>query len=302
MSTYRERRLERASRLREWAEKRAARSSGQFKRAHDLVSGIPMGQPILVGHHSERRHRRTLERSDSAMRRGWEDSNKADAMSYTAGNIEDAADRAIYMDDPDAIERLTAKIAALEAKRDARKRANVIVRSKRLDAATKTVQLAELLKWPADLAAKLLEPDCCGRLGFPAYSLQNIGGTITKERGRLAQLQRAKTSVGTAVVAPHAATATARAGLLVTAAMTTPAKSWKKPREVWNVSGNLAFWRPALVELGGTLYGGAVSFWEDPTDEIEAAAVAAEFEAHRAADPHCTCNDCIAAHAAGGQS
>lgn len=276
MSTYRERRAERAERLREWAAKRAARSSGQFKRAHELVSGIPLGQPILVGHHSERRHRRTLERSDSAMRQGWEDSNKAAEMASRAANIDDAADRAIYMDDPDAIERLTAKIAALEAKRDARKRANVIVRNKKIDAATKTAQLAELLHWPAALAAKLLEPDCCGRYGFPAYSLQNIGGTITKERGRLAQLQRAKTSIGTAVVSPHADMATARAGLVVTAAMTTPAKSWKKPRQVWNVSGNLAFWRPRLVELGGTLYGGAVSFWEDPTAEIEAAALAAE--------------------------
>ncbi len=296
MSTFRERRLERAERLREWAEKRAARSSGQFKRAHDLVSGIPFGQPILVGHHSERRHRRTLERSDAAMRAGWEDSKKADDMTSRAGNIEDAADRAIYMDDPDAIERLTEKIAQLEAKRDARKKANVIVRNKKIDAATKTAQLAELLQWPAKLAAKLLEPDCCGRLGFPAYSLQNIGGTITKERGRLEQLQRAKTSIGTAVVAPTADTATARAGLIVVAAMTTPAKSWKKPRPVWNVSGNLAYWRPLLIEqLGGTLYRGVVSFWEDPTVEIEQAA-------HRAEDPHCTCPDCIADHAAEAQS
>jgi len=276
-TTFRERRLERAERLRDWAAKRAARSSGQFKRAHDLVSGIPFGQPILVGHHSERRHRRTLDRSDSAMRAGWADSKKADDMTSKAGNIEDAVDRAIYMDDPDAIERLTEKIAALEAKRESRKKANIIVRNKKIDAATKIAQLAELLRWPANLAAKLLEPDFCGRVGFPAYSLQNIGGTITKERGRLAQLQAAKTSVGTPVVAPSAATATARAGLVVTAAMTTPAKTWKKPRPVWNVSGNLAFWRPLLIDqLGGTLYRGAVSFWEDPTVEIEQAAIEAE--------------------------
>lgn len=256
-----------------------------------------MGQPILVGHHSERRHRRTLERSDAAMRAGWDDSNKAADMTYTAGNIEDAADRAIYMDDPDAIERLTAKIAELEAKRDARKQANVIVRNKKIDAATKTAQLAALLNWPAPLAAKLLEPDCCGRLGFPAYSLQNIGGTITKERNRLARLTADKTSVGTAVVAPSAATATARAGLMVVAAMTTPAKSWKKPRPVWNVSGNLAFWRPLLIDqLEGTKYGGLISFWSDPTEAIERAALEAEAEAHRAADPHCTCPDCIVAH------
>lgn len=277
MSTFRERRLERAERLREWATKRAARSSGQFKRAYDLVSGIPLGQPILVGHHSERRHRRVLERSDSAMRAGWEDSNKAADMNSTAANIEDAADRAIYMDDPDAIDRLTAKIAKLEGQREARKAANKIVRNRKLDKAAKTAQLAELLTCSPELAARLLEPDCCGGYGFPSYALANLSGTITKERARLAQLQHAKTSVGTAVVAPSAATATARAGLVVTAAMTTPAKAWKKPRPVWNVSGNLAYWRPLLIDqLGGTLYRGVVSFWEDPTAAIEAAAIEAE--------------------------
>lgn len=277
MSTFRERRMERAERLRDWAAKRATRSNGQFRRAHELIAGIPVGQPILVGHHSERRHRRTLERSDNAMRAGWTDANKAGEMASRAANIEDAADRAIYMDDPDAIERLTEKIAKLEGQREARKRANVIVRSKKLDAAAKTAQLAELLQCAPATAAKLLEPDYCGRYGFPSYALANLSGTIAKERARLAQLQRAKTSVGTAVVAPAGATATARAGLLITAAMTTPAKAWKKPRPVWNVSGNLAFWRPLLIEqLGGTMYRGVVSFWEDPTAAIEAAALDAE--------------------------
>ena len=37
--------------------------------AHSLVEGIPMGQPILVGHHSERGHRATLKRCDAATRR-----------------------------------------------------------------------------------------------------------------------------------------------------------------------------------------------------------------------------------------
>src|SRR5262245_35957501 len=128
MSTYRERRLDRASRLREWAAKRATRSTGNFRRAHDLVSGIPLGQPILVGHHSERRHRRTLEKSDNAMRRGVEDSRAAEEMSSRAANIEAAVDAAIYRDDPDAIERLTAKIAELEAQRTRYKAENAAYR------------------------------------------------------------------------------------------------------------------------------------------------------------------------------
>ena len=42
------------------------------------VTGIPFGQPILVGHHSERAHRKVLERADNAMRKGIEESKKAD--------------------------------------------------------------------------------------------------------------------------------------------------------------------------------------------------------------------------------
>jgi hypothetical protein len=287
MSTYRERRIARAERLRDWAAKRAANSSGQFKRAHDILSGIPMGQPILVGHHSERRHRRDLDRADNAMRHAVENERTAGDMASRADHIEAAADSAIYMDDPDAIERLTAKIAGLEADRERMKAANVIIRNKRTADVMKIAELITLLGVKPETAAKLLEPDMCGRVGFPSYALSNIGGTITKERGRLARLQAAKTSKGAAVIAPDAETATARAGLTITAAMTTPRKAWKKPRPVWNVTGNLAYWRPILVDrLGGTLYGGVVSFWDDPTEAIEAATHAAE-------DPHCTCNDCI---------
>lgn len=293
--SYRDRRLARADRLREWAEKRAARSSGNFTRAHNLIKDIPFGQPILVGHHSERRHRRTLERSDAAMRRGVEDERKAGDMASRAASIEDAAERAIYRDDVDAIERLQAKIAKLEAERDTMKRANAIVRKRGLDTAAKVAQLAELMKCKPETAAKLLEPDFCGRIGFAPYELSNRGGVITRERKRLAELTADRTASGAAIVAPDAGAPLERAGLVITATMTTPAKSWKQPRPVWNVSGNLAHWRPALVEqLGGSWYRGTVSFFEDPTETISAAIVEAEHAAHAAADPHCTCNDCIA--------
>ena len=198
-------------------------------------------------------------------------------MASTADEIERQADRAIYRDDPDAIDRLTEKIARLEASREAMKRANAIVRNKGLTDDEKRAQIAAATGLRPEKAAALLKPDYCGRLGFPSYALSNLGGTITKERKRLADLTAAKTPSGTGVVAPTAATATARAGLTITATRTTPAKAWKKPRPVWNVSGNLAFWRPLLVEqLGGRWYHGIVSFWDDPSEGIEQAVQEAE--------------------------
>jgi hypothetical protein len=71
--------------------------------------------------------------------------------------------------------------------------------------------------------------------------------------------------------APEGATATARAGLVVTAGQTSPSRPGKAPRPVWTVTGNLGAWRPVLMRLGGQWYRGAFSFWDDPTDAIEAA-------------------------------
>ena|SRR5262252_1529536 len=265
--TYRERRLARAERLREWAEKRAARVNGNFKRAHDILSMIPAGQPILVGHHSEKRHRRDLDRADRAMRAGVENERAAASMASRADSIEASADRAIYMDDPDALERVTDKLAELEAKRDRMKKENAAFRK---GPAAYAAFLGITAEQEAARRARITDPanlSWC-RVPYAAYELSNLGGTITKERKRLAQLTAAKTSSGAAF--PSAGdTAITRAGLVITAGMTTPRRAWKKPRAVWNVSGNLAYWRPILIDrFGGTEYGGLVSFYDDPTEAI----------------------------------
>jgi uncharacterized protein DUF3560 len=53
---------ERAERLEERAGKHYTRYQERHEKAHVRASMIPFGQPILVGHHSERRHRRDLDR------------------------------------------------------------------------------------------------------------------------------------------------------------------------------------------------------------------------------------------------
>ena len=53
--------------------------------------------------------------------------------------------------------------------------------------------------------------------------------------------------------------------------MSTPAKAWKQPKPLWRVSGNVAMWRPLLLQLGATEWRGQVSFWDDPVEALEAA-------------------------------
>lgn len=68
----RDRAGERAQRLEARAERRGAESDTHHTAARRIYGGYPMGQPILVGHHSENRHRRDLERAHRHDQRSWE--------------------------------------------------------------------------------------------------------------------------------------------------------------------------------------------------------------------------------------
>lgn len=173
MGTYRESRLARAEKLRGWSETNAQRSDEKYDAVRAISDMIPLGQPILVGHHSERRHRRDIGRIDAGMRASVELERKAEAQARTAETIVAQAEGSIYDDDPDAVERLSEKIAALEAKREQMKAANAEYRRQHRD---------EL---------KAMSPYQRGQsIPYPSYALQNLGGNISRCRERLTRLQR----------------------------------------------------------------------------------------------------------------
>ena len=182
--TYRDRRLARAGRYRQWAETRQQKAATSFAAADTSASQIPFGQPILVGHHSERRHRRDLERIHNGIARGMEHQQKAASMTSRADEIERQADRAIYNDDPDAIEQLEARIAELEGTRERRKAINREIRKgtgweQRIVPPLTDEERADLLR-----AAQF-----AGTKGYPPYVFQNLSGNITRQRARLAELR-----------------------------------------------------------------------------------------------------------------
>ena len=152
-----------------------------FKRSDDLVRHIPPGQPILVGHHSEKRHRNTLDKSHNAMRKGIELENKAEYYDQRA----EAARRntAIFSDDPNASEKLADKIERLEAMQDLMKKANACVRKNDVEG------LKDLGFSDASIT-KLLTGDYIGRLGFPSYELTNNGANIRRLKKRLEQMKK----------------------------------------------------------------------------------------------------------------
>jgi hypothetical protein len=84
---------ERADALAEKAGRERALSEGSYAASHKATAGIPFGQPILVDHHSEGRHRRDLARSDSHMRHSIEHGAKADRASARSDAALRQADR-----------------------------------------------------------------------------------------------------------------------------------------------------------------------------------------------------------------
>jgi len=91
-----ERAAERAERMEARAEKAHQEGQAAYNRAHEIGRMIPFGQPILVGHHSEGRHRRDLEKIDNAMRKSCEGSKKAEYYENRAGVAEYTANGAKF--------------------------------------------------------------------------------------------------------------------------------------------------------------------------------------------------------------
>lgn len=186
--TYRERRMAKADRLDEWAGKREGKAEAGFERADEMGSVIPLGQPILVDHYSAGRDRRYRDRIGRTYDRAHEDAKKADEMRSKAESIRAAADRAIYSDDPDAVDRLEERIAGLEGERERIKAWNK--RWRKADEAGRAVMLGEDSAEAREFT-KLLDVVAwqCEK-GFPSYALSNLSGRIKKDRDRLAVLQR----------------------------------------------------------------------------------------------------------------
>jgi Domain of unknown function (DUF3560) len=58
MNDFESERAAKAARFRQLAEKHANIATGRHFAARERLELIPLGQPILVGHHSEKRHRK----------------------------------------------------------------------------------------------------------------------------------------------------------------------------------------------------------------------------------------------------
>ena len=178
---YEEKKAARLDRMRERAARLTAEAESRETAARERASHIPFGQPILVGHHSEKVHRRDIERIHQGFGKAHELAKEAKALEARADRSERFG--AISSDDPDAVAKLKEKLAGLERDRERMTVANRAVRSANPDEALRAIGFSE------SLIEKALTPDPMGNIGFPSYALKNAAAEAARLRERIRQLE-----------------------------------------------------------------------------------------------------------------
>src|SRR5574341_945443 len=141
-----------------------------------MLDVIPLGQPILVGHYSEKADRNYRERANNKITKGYATLNEAKRLEQRVQAA--GQNKAIFLDDPDATEKLETKIARLEARQKRMKAANKLVRANDRDG-LRDMGFSEVV------IQQLFEPDFMGRIGFANYLLTNNNANIRRLKKRL---------------------------------------------------------------------------------------------------------------------
>ena len=111
MNDFESERAAKAARFRQLAEQHENIATGRHFAARERLEMIPLGQPILAGHHSAKRHRKDLTRLDEHLAKAKQHHDKAQYFRVRAAAVE--SNRAIFSNDPDATEKLVDKIERL---------------------------------------------------------------------------------------------------------------------------------------------------------------------------------------------
>lgn len=220
MEIYQQRVNARYARLLKAADKHEQES----KRIHeytDKVYGALNGTPVLIGHHSEKRHRRLLDKLWNMDGKAYEHYKTAEHLRQRAAAAKQ--NPAISSDDPAAVIKLKEKLAQLEAQQAHMVAVNKVIhkiakRPKMEDAGTLYLgsperaaiwkrndekfnefakglpalapKLAEMAGISETEARVLLTPDELQRYGYVSYQLSNNNAEIRRLRTRIEDLSK----------------------------------------------------------------------------------------------------------------
>lgn len=179
--TRRERLENKLERREQWAESRHADAERRSATASQMAKAIPLGQPMLVGHHSYKRDRNYRERIGRNFEKAHESEKMARHHESKAAGLEAQLDRSIFSDDENACVALKARIEERTAKRARMVLINKLYR-KGDDQGLRQIGLSlQLLR---EKIASLPAPYCNGA-PYESYTLSNLSGRIRADRERI---------------------------------------------------------------------------------------------------------------------
>ena len=194
MNEYQQRIEEKREKMLARADRLEAQATHLDKRARQM-SNCMNGQPILVGHHSEKRHRRDIKRRDGWDRKSIECYNEAKELRRRAGGL---GEHGIASEDPEAVLKLRDKIAQLEEDQARRKELNKTWRTAGKPRPGETRESNEA--WAEWVKTTGLGPGGQAQLArgfehyqnapFPNWQLSNANANLRRYRQRLEALQR----------------------------------------------------------------------------------------------------------------
>lgn len=174
--TYAQKIEQKRQRLLERAAKKREESNDAYNRGLEIGSRMVFGQPILVGHHSESRHRRDIERMHSLADKTCRLDNYADVLEMRASKIGTGG---ISSDDELALDKLQDKLKRLQEDHERMKLANKQLREGGIEAVTVATddELEYFKRFPK---SKI----------FEQFSLANNLQRIKHTKDRIAKLEK----------------------------------------------------------------------------------------------------------------
>lgn len=168
------------------AERYAKKLADYYNKENEITCRCPSVMVCGAGNLPVRKK----EKQNQAWERNYENYKYCESLKEKISNLL-YKQEIIKSGDADAIEKLEKKLSDLKDTQERMKAANKAIRLK--DTEKGNARLRDI-GYSDDQIKQLREPDFCGRVGYPAYALQNNNANIHRVEDRLKRLKAAKES------------------------------------------------------------------------------------------------------------